>query len=222
MKKNLLKFIPFLSLAIFYPMLVLAQTSACAGDGVGNLLCEIHGLLNKIIPVLIALGVVYFVWGVVHYVIADSEEAKKKGKDRMIYGIIGFAVIVGLWGLVTIIVTTFDLEVSAPALDPLTGASSTCSLAGSPKFQDLLCYITRIINDSVIPLIFALAAAMFVWGVVRFVINSDEEAKKEKGRQFMIWGIIALTVMISIWGLVTILGETFNIDTNFLPQVKQQ
>jgi len=61
---------------------------------------------------------------------------------------------------------------------------------------------------------------MFVWGVVQFVLNSDEEVKKEKGRQFMLWGIIALTVMISVWGLVAILGDTFKIKTNVLPQVQ--
>ena len=142
----------------------------------------------------------------------------------MIYGIIGLAVIFGLWGLVIIVVTTFNLKGVAPALDPLitSTSSATCSLAGDPKFQDLLCYITQIINDSVIPLIFALATVMFVWGVVQFVINSDEEAKKEKGKQFMLWGIIALAVMVSVWGLVKILGDTFNVNTTVLPKVKQQ
>ncbi|HEV7702496.1 MAG TPA: hypothetical protein VGO63_03605, partial [Candidatus Paceibacterota bacterium] len=72
-----------------------------------NLLNTIHGILNSIIPLLVTLGVVYFVWGVVQYVIADAEEAKKTGKNRIIYGIIGLAVIVSLWGLVNILVTTF-------------------------------------------------------------------------------------------------------------------
>jgi len=48
---------------------------------------------------LLALGVVYFVWGVVTYVIASDEEAKKTGRDRIIYGIIGLAVIIGVWVL---------------------------------------------------------------------------------------------------------------------------
>ena len=61
---------------------------------------------------------------------------------------------------------------------------------------------------------------MFVWGVVQYVIKSDEEAKKQKGKQFMLWGLIALTVMVSVWGLVEILGTTFGINTSFIPQVK--
>lgn len=207
-----------------FPILAFAQnTSPCAGlDGIGGLVCKIHQILNSVLPVLVALGVVYFVWGVVQYVIADGEEAKKTGKDRMIYGIIGFAVIVGLWGLVNIVVTTFDLGgISAPSLAPLTGESDSCSLAGDPKLQDLLCYITNIINNSIIPLIFALATVMFVWGVVQFfILGADDVEKRKQGKQFLIWGIIALTVMLSVWGLVNILGATFGIDSSVLPQVK--
>jgi hypothetical protein len=61
---------------------------------------------------------------------------------------------------------------------------------------------------------------MFVWGVVKFfIINSDEEAKREQGKQYMIWGIIALAVMLSVWGLVGILETTFGIKTSIFPQV---
>ncbi|MEK7572282.1 MAG: hypothetical protein AAB493_00260 [Patescibacteria group bacterium] len=96
-----------------------------------------------------------------------------------------------------------------------------CTLASNPKLQDLLGYVTCIISKSIIPLILTLAVALFVWGVVQYVINDQEEAKKARGRQFMIWGIIGITVMVSVWGLVGILGNTFGIDTKFVPQLKQ-
>lgn len=95
-----------------------------------------------------------------------------------------------------------------------------CDLTANPKLQDLLVYGVCIINKSVIPLIIALAVVMFIWGVVQYVINSNEEAKKEKGKQFMIWGIIGLTVMFAVWGLVRIVGKTFGIEY-VIPQLKQ-
>lgn len=239
MKKNLLKLslcIVFL-LVVISPMVVFAQPTdtpatpaadtqstndSCSDlQDIGNIICKIHNILGLIVPLLLSLGLVYFIWGVLQYVIKDGDEAKKKGKDRMIYGIIGLAAIVGIWGIVNIITTTFGVGgAKAPTLSPLTGTSSTCDLSGKPKLQNLLCYVTRIINDSVIPLIFALAMVMFIWGVVQYVINSDEEAKKAKGKQFMLWGIIALTVMVSVWGLVGILSSTFGIEKTVLPQVK--
>jgi Type IV secretion system pilin len=95
-----------------------------------------------------------------------------------------------------------------------------CELPPGPQFQDLLSYASCIINSSVIPLIITLALAMFIWGVVQYVINDQEEAKRAKGRDFMIWGIIGLTVMFGVWGLVKILGTTFGIEY-VIPQLKQ-
>lgn len=101
------------------PLLVLAQigttgsTSQCelvTNSTLFTLLCKFGQLFNAVIPVLIALGVLYFVWGVVQYVIASDEEAKKAGRDRIIYGIIGLAVIIGVWGLVNLLRNTFGLN----------------------------------------------------------------------------------------------------------------
>ena len=114
MKKKLIVLSGFvLSLA---PVVALAAVSAgtatCGGGTItdlGSVLCKIGQLLNAVVPVLIALGVVYFVWGVITYVISSDEEAKKAGRDRIIFGIIGLAVIVALWGLVGILTNTFGL-----------------------------------------------------------------------------------------------------------------
>jgi len=194
----------------------------------GDILCKISSILKLIIPVLILLGVVYFIWGVISYVISDDEEAKKKGKNKIIYGLIGFVVIFALWGLVSIVIKTFGFDKASTEVisnfiqnnASLTGTGSLeCALGNNPNLGNLFSYATCFIYSSVIPLIIALALAMFIWGVVQFVINDQEEAKKEKGKQFMIWGIIGLVVMFGVWGIVKIVGATFGIE-NVIPQLK--
>ena len=225
MKKNLLRFSLFILLALIIvsPVTVFAQNtgvSACnTFTGIEKILCQIGKILNSIIPLLLALGMIYFIWGVVQYVIGGDEENKKKGRDHIIYGLIGLSVMVGVWGLVNIVIKTFGLSGGLTEISLVPVGDDSCSTPG-PKVDDLLCYITNIINDAIIPLIFSLAVLTFLWGVVQFVINSDDEAKKTKGKQFMIWGIIALTVMVSVWGLVSILSTTFGIDSSVLPKVQ--
>lgn len=104
------------------PVLALAQISTgkipttCAtvlATGVKDfqyMLCKISEIFGAVLPVLVGLGVIYFVWGVVSYVIASDEEAKKTGRDRIIYGLIGLAVIISMWGLVKILGNTFGLN----------------------------------------------------------------------------------------------------------------
>ena len=222
---------------IMIPLISFAQaTPGVSGDGscsssiedVGDMLCKVGDLLKSIIPLLVGIGMVYFIWGVVTYVISSDEEAKKSGKDRIIYGIIGFVVISGLWGLVTIVINTFGIDSQNSQYvsefvqnnnNSLNSNILTCDLGVSPKLANLLNYFTCILSGSVIPFIFSIAVVMFTWGVVQYVINGQEEAKREKGKQFMIWGIIGLTVMVGVWGLVRIVGDTFGIE-NAIPQLK--
>jgi hypothetical protein len=102
------------------PVVALAQVgiqgaaSVCVtstgGGTLFTVLCRIGQFLNAVVPVLIALAVVYFIWGVISYVISNDEEAKKAGRDRIIFGIIGLAVIVAMWGLVDILTRTFGVS----------------------------------------------------------------------------------------------------------------
>ncbi|HEU0085427.1 MAG TPA: pilin [Candidatus Paceibacterota bacterium] len=204
----------------------------CEGTGnIGSLICKIGTILNSIIPLLISFGVVIFVWGVVQYVIGGDEEAKSKGKDRMIWGIIGLVVIASMWGLVNMVVKTFDLNPTGSSgvanqflqnTSQLGNTPGTCSIAATgASLGDLMNYATCLITKSVIPLIFSLAVLLFVWGVVQYVISGANEEQKDKGKNFMIWGIIALTVMVSVWGIVRIVGDTFGIEYA-IPQVKSR
>ena len=104
------------------PLLALAQNATgCASVQLGTIqkiICTIGNILDTVIPILVVLGVVYFVWGVVQYVISGDEEAKKEGRMKMIYGIIGLVVIVAMWGLVGIVTKTFNLNGSANVTIP--------------------------------------------------------------------------------------------------------
>lgn len=72
--------------------------------------------------------------------------------------------------------------------------------------------VIGILNTVVAPVIFALAFAVFVWGVVNyFFLHSHEETKREEGRQFVLWGILGMVVLFSVWGLVDILLSTLGI-----------
>ncbi len=85
------------------------------------------------------------------------------------------------------------------------------------SFGDVLNYMTCMIEGSVIPLMFSIATVVFLYGVVKF-IKEEKAEDKEKGRMFMIWGIVAFAVMFSVWGLVGMLENTFGV-ANVIPQI---
>jgi hypothetical protein len=86
--------------------------------------------------------------------------------------------------------------------------------------RTILNSFTCLLLNSVVPLLMALALVVFIYGVITYMINANDQTKREEGRRFMIWGIIALFVITSVWGLVKLLASTFGIGFA-LPQLMQ-
>ncbi len=74
--------------------------------------------------------------------------------------------------------------------------------------------------QSVVPFLFSLAIVAFIWGIIQFFLNPNNEEKRKNGKSYMIWGLITLFVMVSMWGLVSILTNTFGFKV-LIPQLSQ-
>jgi len=58
--------------------------------------------------------------------------------------------------------------------------------------------------------------------LVKFIFNAGNEDAKKDGQRLMIWGLVGLFVMVSVWGLVRFIGNALNIgqgDTVIVPDV---
>lgn len=110
------------SLATFaLPLVSFAADSVNNITDVGNFIIS---LINDVfVPVIFAVAFIVFVWGAFNTFIlgANSEDVKEKGKNLMLYGLIGFFVMVSVWGLVKILTGSVALENSQPDL-PTTDA----------------------------------------------------------------------------------------------------
>jgi hypothetical protein len=68
-----------------------------------------------------------------------------------------------------------------------------------------------------LPLLILAALVLFLFGIVkRFFFPNAGDDRKDAGK-FILWGIVALFVMVSVWGLVNVLKGSFNLDNNNVP-----
>ncbi len=89
-------------------------------------------------------------------------------------------------------------------------------LATATTFKDFVgsgsTGIIGLINTVVIPLIFAFVFFVFVWGVIKyFFISMGNETKREEGKKFVMWGLLGMVILFSVWGLISILLSTLGI-----------
>ncbi len=116
--------------------------------------------------------------------------------------------------------TTYQAD-SGDGTTPQAGSVEilSCSNTKLRSLFDILIWIKCIIAVAVIPLIFSLAFLVFLWGVFKFMTASDVKGKQE-GQKVIWWGMLGLFVMVSIWGILQILGTTLGIDATFVPQLQ--
>ena len=83
------------------------------------------------------------------------------------------------------------------------------SLAAVNNLSDAGSFVINIINNVLVPVLFAVAFIVFLWGAFyTFILGANSDDVKEKGKSLMLWGLIGFFVMVSIWGLVNILTGT--------------
>ncbi len=90
--------------------------------------------------------------------------------------------------------------------------------AGPANFKEVVQLIIGMIQ-AVVPLVVGLTLLVFIWGIFQLVRNNSEDSRKE-AIAVITYGIIALFVMVSVWGLVSILTSTFFSGGLAIPQLK--
>ncbi len=120
--KKLSWFAPLTAFAA--PLLAAAQTAPRNVPGGINLkVIEPYstGIINlingKLVPVLMAIALIVFLWGLYKYFIyhGENELEKADGRKYAMWGLIGFVIILSFWGLVNIIGATLGLTFGGSA-----------------------------------------------------------------------------------------------------------
>lgn len=71
-----------------------------------------------------------------------------------------------------------------------------------------------LVDKFLIPIAFALCLLYFFWGVAQYVRNAaGSEKAAEEGKRVMVWGVIALFVLSSVWGIIYFIREELQLSS---------
>ena len=107
---------------------------------------------------------------------------------KFIYGVLAFSPVLAL------------AQIAGTNTTNLSGLSNLISSFG-------------VILTNIIPILFTLAILYFFWGLVQFLRAAGDPKMADQGKSHMIYGVIAIAVMISIYGLVGWLQNTLGINS---------
>lgn len=82
--------------------------------------------------------------------------------------------------------------------------------AYAQSVQNIIYEVGRAI-DFLLPVAVSLALLTFIWGLIKYLWRLDNEEARKQGKSLMTYGILALFVMVSIWGIVIFIGRSIGI-----------
>ena len=65
----------------------------------------------------------------------------------------------------------------------------------SETMDEFIGKVDKLIINPLIILLFALATVFFLYGLLQFIFNQENEEKKTDGKSHMVWGLIGITIM---------------------------
>lgn len=77
------------------------------------------------------------------------------------------------------------------------------TVSGSPIIDKIK---TEIINPIIILLV-AVSVGYFLYGLMEFIRNQDNEDAQESGKKHMLWGIIGIAIMFSVYGILNLVNN---------------
>ena len=181
-----------------------------------SLLKILQNIVDVIIPFVVGLAVLILIYGILGFMSsAADEEKRKEAKNFIAWGIVSIFVMVSVWGLVNILIGTFGFTANSTLI---TNVYPTTALPTTAP-TTLLDLIARmnIIGPYIIGFLISIGVFIIILGILNYIREGDNEEKRAEARMFIIWGVISVFIMLSVWGLVNILVKTFQFDNTVTP-----
>lgn len=112
------------------------------------------------------------------------------------------------------------------ALITVCGALLTIPLAALAQGRNIPPSVLRLVGkistevlNPLIALMFAVALAIFIYGVMMYIWNPDNEELRSNGKRSMFWGIIGMVIMVSVFGIMRFIITSIGADPALMEYV---
>ena len=102
--------------------------------------------------------------------------------------------------------------VIATVLSVLMLSVPSITLAIPETFKEIAVSVLSFIR-LLVPVLSTAAFIVFFWGLSKFILNSGNEADIRKGKDYMLWGILALFILLTFRAIITLVAGEFQFGT---------
>ncbi|MBI5126471.1 MAG: hypothetical protein HZA80_01780 [Candidatus Taylorbacteria bacterium] len=94
-------------------------------------------------------------------------------------------------------------------------ATAYAQTSQNPAVAGILSKVLDNVVNPIVDLVFALATVIFIWGLYQYFISEADGAKRAEGAQHILWGVVGMFIMVSVWGIIRFVLSTIGVPANF-------
>jgi uncharacterized membrane protein YidH (DUF202 family) len=213
----------------FLPVLVFAQGSTSGQAVVSGWTSTIRFIIKSLFPILISLAGILFMVQIIRFVTNQQEERRAELRKSVGVNLIILVILLGFFGLIQVGVNTLGLNIGTDITTvgkTQLGSWDNCkNLSTDPTdkknnctVRDLTGGTVRFISDTLTPTAVAIATLVFMWNLVRYLLNTDNETERTNARKYILWSLLALAIILTLFGILNIGTQTLFGSSSFVPQ----
>ncbi len=197
------------------PLISHAQTQSATVNGWVKL---VQFIITSAFPILVSLAGVIFMYQVIRFILEQSIEKRAQLRQSITVNLIILFIMISMWGIIALVSNTFGLVAGT---DIGFAASYGGSAGGGANtLRGFVYTITNFMSKTTLPAMVALAALWFMYNLVIYLYKSDSEAERIKARNYILWSLGALIIMLSVISILNIATQTTFGSSAFIPQFK--
>lgn len=219
---NIIKKTTFLNIlgfgVVLIPVMVFAQSG---GQSVNAIIKLIQFVIKSLFPILVSVAGIVFMYQVVRYIMVQDLKQREQYRRGVLSNLLVLVVLLGFWSIIAVASNTLGLTIGTDATiagKTSLGSWNNCKTGGNCTVRDIIGGSVKFLGTTIAPMIIAIAALSFMYNIVVYMSQSDNEAERTKARTYIFWSLLGLMIMLTVISILNIGTKTFFGSSSFIPQ----
>lgn len=209
-----IKVIAVIGLIVAYPGLVHAQDTSVLVD----IVSFIETILSALFPIMAAMGILMFGYNIGKYLTSKDIIDQNIYKSGILNSLLALFIMFTVFGLIKVVASSLGI----PALNSLQLADDSGKALGSAggvsTFRYYALTISKFLSQRIIPIMIGVALLFFMGNIVISMSKSNVESERTKMNDYLKWGVFALFLLLSLFGIIGIITGSFFGTGAIIPQ----
>jgi hypothetical protein len=200
--------------------LVMIPAVSFAANAIVSAVTLIETLMSAAFPIVTALGIVAFGYNVMKYLTSKNLSDQNLYKSGMWNSLIALLIMFIVIGLVRVLAKSLGVPVLGTDIGISTGQIVVND--GISSFRDIALTISRFASQRIIPIMVGGALLFFLGNIVISVTKSDSDEERVKTNAYLKWGIVALFILLTFFGVVSLFTGSLFGTKAVIPQFQTE